>query len=39
MFYGSDGPYGGYKLSGQGRQGGVEGFEQYLESKTVGYAG
>jgi aldehyde dehydrogenase (NAD+) len=37
MFYGSDGPYGGYKLSGQGRQGGVEGFEQHLESKTVGY--
>jgi aldehyde dehydrogenase (NAD+) len=39
MFYGSDAPYGGYKQSGQGRQGGIEGFEQHLQSKTVGYAG
>ncbi|MGW6360294.1 aldehyde dehydrogenase family protein [Streptomyces sp. NPDC055092] len=39
MFYGSDSPYGGYKLSGQGRQGGLEGFEQHLQSKTVGYSG
>ncbi|WP_261558083.1 aldehyde dehydrogenase family protein [Frankia tisae] len=38
-FYGSNGPYGGYKLSGNGRQGGIEGFEQHLESKSVGYAG
>nr|WP_218609473.1 aldehyde dehydrogenase family protein [Pseudonocardia sp. KRD291] len=39
MFYGSDGPHGGYKQSGQGRQGGLEGFEQHLQTKTVGYAG
>jgi aldehyde dehydrogenase (NAD+) len=39
MFYGADSPYGGYKQSGQGRQGGIEGFEQHLQSKTVGYAG
>jgi aldehyde dehydrogenase (NAD+) len=38
MYYGSDGPYGGYKMSGIGRQGGLEGFAQYTESKTVGYA-
>ena len=39
MFYGADGPYGGYKMSGLGRQGGLEGFAQYTESKTVGFAG
>ena len=27
MWYGADGPYGGYKTSGIGRQNGVEGFE------------
>lgn len=37
MFYGADAPYGGYKASGVGRQNGTEGFEQYLETKTVGY--
>ncbi|SLD07282.1 NAD-dependent aldehyde dehydrogenase [Mycobacteroides abscessus subsp. bolletii] len=37
MFYGADAPYGGYKSSGIGRQNGLEGFEQYLETKTVGY--
>ncbi|WP_299572838.1 aldehyde dehydrogenase family protein [uncultured Williamsia sp.] len=37
MFYGADAPYGGYKQSGVGRQNGVEGFEQYLETKTIGY--
>lgn len=37
MFYGADAPYGGYKSSGVGRQNGIEGFEQYLETKTVGY--
>ena len=37
LFYGADSPYGGYKASGNGRQNGVEGFEQYLETKTVGY--
>jgi aldehyde dehydrogenase (NAD+) len=35
-FYAADLPYGGYKSSGVGRQGGVEGFEQYLETKTIG---
>lgn len=37
IFYGADAPYGGYKTSGIGRQNGVEGFEQHLETKTVGY--
>ncbi|BBY43468.1 aldehyde dehydrogenase [Mycolicibacterium celeriflavum] len=37
MFYGADAPFGGFKNSGVGRQCGVEGFEQYLESKTVAY--
>ena len=35
MFYGADAPFGGYKASGYGRQNGVEGFEQYLETKTI----
>jgi aldehyde dehydrogenase (NAD+) len=34
--YGADAPFGGYKASGVGRQNGTEGFEQYLETKTVG---
>jgi aldehyde dehydrogenase (NAD+) len=37
LFYGADAPYGGYKASGIGRQNGIEGFEQYLETKTIGY--
>jgi aldehyde dehydrogenase (NAD+) len=36
MFYGADAPFGGYKNSGVGRQCGIEGFQQYLETKTVG---
>ena len=28
-------PFGGFKQSGVGRQGGIEGFEEYLESKAV----
>jgi aldehyde dehydrogenase (NAD+) len=36
LWYGADSPYGGYKDSGIGRQCGVEGFEQYLETKTMG---
>lgn len=36
-WYGADMPYGGYKDSGVGRQNGVEGFEQYLETKIVGW--
>jgi aldehyde dehydrogenase (NAD+) len=35
-WYGPDAPFGGYKASGVGRQNGVEGFEQYVETKTVG---
>jgi len=37
IWYGADAPFGGYKASGIGRQNGLEGFEQYLETKT--YAG
>ena len=33
-FYGT--PFGGYKNSGVGRQCGIEGFQQYLETKTIG---
>ncbi|MGW4365862.1 aldehyde dehydrogenase family protein [Nocardia takedensis] len=36
MFYGADAPFGGYKNSGVGRQCGHEGFQQYLETKTIG---
>jgi aldehyde dehydrogenase (NAD+) len=36
MFYGADAPFGGYKNSGAGRQCGIEGFQQYLETKTIG---
>ena len=35
IWYGADAPFGGYKASGIGRQNGVEGFEQYTETKTV----
>lgn len=36
MFYGADAPFGGYRNSGVGRQCGLEGFQQYLETKTIG---
>jgi acyl-CoA reductase-like NAD-dependent aldehyde dehydrogenase len=35
-WYGGASPFGGYKYSGIGRQNGVEGFEQYTETKTYG---
>lgn len=35
--HGPDMPFGGYKLSGIGRQNGVAGFEQYLETKSVAW--
>lgn len=35
MFYGADAPFGGFKNSGVGRQCGIEGFQQYLETKTI----
>jgi len=34
-FYGADAPFGGYKQSGLGREMGPEGFEEYLETKTI----
>lgn len=37
MFYGADAPFGGYKHSGVGRQCGIEGFQQYLETKTIAH--
>jgi len=37
MYYGVDSPFGGYKMSGIGRQNGIEGFEQHLQTKTIGY--
>lgn len=35
-YSGADAPFGGYKSSGIGRLGGTEGFEEFLESKTIG---
>ena len=37
VWYGADSPYGGYKSSGIGRQNGIEGFEQYLETKAIAW--
>lgn len=37
-FYGPDAPFGGYKQSGIGREMGREGFEEYLETKTIAIA-
>jgi aldehyde dehydrogenase (NAD+) len=36
MWFAPDSPFGGYKQSGVGREMGIEGFEEYLETKTVG---
>jgi len=35
VYYSPRSPFGGYKASGIGRQNGIEGFEQYLETKTI----
>jgi aldehyde dehydrogenase (NAD+) len=35
--YGADLPFGGYKNSGIGRQNGIEGFAQYLETKSMAW--
>ncbi len=35
LWFGADAPFGGYKQSGIGREMGVAGFEEYLETKTV----
>ncbi|MGV0654022.1 aldehyde dehydrogenase family protein [Mycolicibacterium thermoresistibile] len=37
MFYGADAPFGGFKQSGLGRQCGLEGFQQYLETRTIAH--
>jgi aldehyde dehydrogenase (NAD+) len=37
MNYGADLPFGGYKDSGVGRQNGIAGFEQYLETKSLAW--
>ena len=37
LWYGADSPYGGYKASGVGRQCGLEGLEQYLETKAIAW--
>jgi aldehyde dehydrogenase (NAD+) len=36
QWFGPDSPFGGYKESGSGREHGIQGFEEYLETKTVG---
>jgi aldehyde dehydrogenase (NAD+) len=36
LWFGPDSPFGGYKESGLGREHGVQGFEEYLETKTLG---
>jgi aldehyde dehydrogenase (NAD+) len=35
LWFSPDAPFGGYKQSGIGREMGLEGFEEYLETKTV----
>jgi aldehyde dehydrogenase (NAD+) len=37
MWFGPDSPFGGYRQSGNGREHGIEGFEEYLETKTMGF--
>jgi aldehyde dehydrogenase (NAD+) len=37
MIYGADLPFGGYKHSGIGRQNGIAGFDQYLETKSLAW--
>jgi len=39
MWFGAESPFGGYKESGTGREHGVEGFLEYLETKTIGFPG
>ena len=36
LWFGPDSPFGGYKQSGLGREHGREGFEEYLQTKTLG---
>ena len=37
MVYGADLPFGGFKDSGIGRQNGIAGFDQYLETKSLAW--
>jgi aldehyde dehydrogenase (NAD+) len=36
MWFDVDTPFGGYKQSGVGRENGIQGFEEYLETKVLG---
>ena len=38
VWYSADAPFGGYKQSGNGREMGLAGFEEYLETKTIATA-
>lgn len=38
VWYSADAPFGGYKQSGNGREMGLLGFEEYLEAKTIATA-
>ncbi|RRO17529.1 aldehyde dehydrogenase [Saccharopolyspora rhizosphaerae] len=39
VWYGADAPFGGYKQSGNGREMGIAGFEEYLETKLIAEPG
>jgi aldehyde dehydrogenase (NAD+) len=39
QWFGPDTPFGGYKESGSGREHGIQGFEEYLETKSIGLPG
>ncbi|WP_405180532.1 aldehyde dehydrogenase [Nocardia sp. NBC_01377] len=39
IWYSADAPFGGYKQSGNGREMGVAGFEEYLETKLIATSG
>ncbi len=39
LWFGPDSPFGGTKQSGLGREHGIEGFEEYLQTKTIGLPG
>ncbi|GAA5092357.1 aldehyde dehydrogenase [Nocardia iowensis] len=39
VWYSADAPFGGYKQSGIGREMGIAGFEEYLETKLIATAG